>query len=437
VGWTKAATGTTETIRGIWGSAASDIWATGGAELHFNGTAWAVQDVTAVNSGRGVWGSGASDVWVVGQGGLAAHYNGKDWTGATLGTSETIGAIWGRSPTEIWVVGDEGQFRSYSGGVWNAVASGTARHLYHVWGVGTEIYLVGAGGAILSQSGKQAVVPAPGTMNVSAAHLGALWGTSSSDIWAAGSGGTIMHWNGLKWQVEVVGSEAFNALWGSGQSDVWAVGDKGTVVHFDGTSWKVSVVPSLTGDLASIHGSGPSDVWIVGSAGTPAHWDGAQWKLSPALGAALEAVWAVSTSEAWASGASGTIARFDGQAWKASGPTPALTSRVRGIAGEGKYLWFVGDSGSLVEYDGAVWTTSDLGTATLRSIGVKGEQRWIYADINEVWIYQAKSKAWSKTSISGMIATRLFGFAENDLWACGVYGAVQHYNHSGVTPKVP
>lgn len=59
-----------------------------------------------------------------------------------------------------------------------------------------------------------------------------VWGSGSSDVWAVGLGGTILHWNGSAWaRLMSVTSSDLYGVWGSGTSDVWAVGYPGTVVE--------------------------------------------------------------------------------------------------------------------------------------------------------------------------------------------------------------
>jgi len=50
----------------------------------------------------------------------------------------------------------------------------------------------------------------------------------------------IVHFDGGHWQ-RVTGpfeeTDHFNAIWGSSSTDIWAVGAYGTADHFDGNSW--------------------------------------------------------------------------------------------------------------------------------------------------------------------------------------------------------
>lgn len=77
----------------------------------------------------------------------------------------------------------------------------------------------------------------------------AVWANSATDIWIAGVGGKIVHWDGSAYtkiplpQQLAAAPPDWNAIWSNG-IDVWIVGSKSAVVRFErGT---LSVVPLLT-----------------------------------------------------------------------------------------------------------------------------------------------------------------------------------------------
>ncbi|MFH1810112.1 MAG: hypothetical protein ABIJ09_15300 [Pseudomonadota bacterium] len=78
-----------------------------------------------------------------------------------------------------------------------------------------------------------------------------------------------------------------NGVWGYSHDDVWAVGSAGTILHYDGTTW--TRVPSpTTQDLFGIDGhetmqDGDKDIYAVGASGTVIHWDGVVWAPEPAV----------------------------------------------------------------------------------------------------------------------------------------------------------
>jgi hypothetical protein len=97
--------------------------------------------------------------------------------------------------------------------------------------------------------------------------LRAVWGSSSTDVYAAGDGGTIIHYDGFEWATVLAGAaDDLHALAGSGPGDVWAAGLSGTVLHYDETEWADVSSPDFRTDvLALLAASG-----MVHAAGSPA-----------------------------------------------------------------------------------------------------------------------------------------------------------------------
>jgi hypothetical protein len=51
-------------------------------------------------------------------------------------------------------------------------------------------------------------------------------------VWAIGSVGAALHWNGSSWSPSATGSvEHLIGLWGSGSGNVWAVGAAGVILR--------------------------------------------------------------------------------------------------------------------------------------------------------------------------------------------------------------
>ena len=69
--WTAQASGTTQSLTGVWGSRATDVFAVGhgGTILHYDGVSWIAQASTAQFL-NGVWGSDSTHVFAVGDAGL-------------------------------------------------------------------------------------------------------------------------------------------------------------------------------------------------------------------------------------------------------------------------------------------------------------------------------------------------------------------------------
>jgi hypothetical protein len=58
-------------------------------------------------------------------------------------------------------------------------------------------------------------------------------------------------------------TKSLEGVWGSSSADVYAVGSAGTILHYDGNAWN-TVDDEYTGEtLYSIWGNPPSDVYAV------------------------------------------------------------------------------------------------------------------------------------------------------------------------------
>src|SRR6266436_350373 len=91
--------------------------------------------------------------------------------------------------------------------------------------------------------------------NGSTQQLMGVWGTSSSDVWAGGQLGTILHYNGTTWSTFTnPATDYLYSAWGASPSDVWIVGRRGQTLRYNGTAWS-AVASGMTGDLFGVWGT--------------------------------------------------------------------------------------------------------------------------------------------------------------------------------------
>ena len=114
--------------------------------------------------------------------------------------------------------------------------------------------------------------------------LQAIHGFSANDIWAVGErlfdnpnpppnfldSSLVIHFNGSQWREEKVGiGRNLWAIWGSSPSDIWASGVGGTLFHFNGSVWQrkpnpVVIPPQIFFNLNSISGAGQDEAYMLG-----------------------------------------------------------------------------------------------------------------------------------------------------------------------------
>ena len=269
-----------------------------------------------------------------------------------------------------------------------------------VWGTSSSnVYAVGDGGTILHYNGvKWSPMASPTTQT-----LNGLFGLSADSIFAVGNGGTILRYNGSSWSTMSSGtSEALRGVWGSSSTDMFAVGDRGTILRYNGSAWSVmSSGPSET--LRGVWGSSSTDVFAVGDGGTILRYDGS-W--SPAVSAGtfptLRGVWGSSSTDVFAVGDGGTILRYNGTSWlRWSGSLDCLNS-VWGNSSENVFA--VGCRGAIVHYDGSSWspmtssTTYPLhavwGNSSTDDVLAVGGEGAVIGHDGQIWSSVASSNGW-------------------------------------------
>ena len=264
----------------IWGSSPTDIWA-GGAKGLYHGTGaspasltWTVIDHQSDVPIRSIWGSGKDDIWAVGgrregetfspeavEAGIVLHYRGDPargfggWEIDPVATrSAFIRRVWGTSSANVWIGGST----LWSGWV---LQRGVGPDGAETW---TELpipldqntdYLLEVFDGVTLTDGRLFLA-------------GQSYPKAGGKIWSLGpdDAGQPYAWTE---QTSVYFDYFYNSVWASGPNDVWIAGHGGRVRHWNGSSW---TLPRLTvaklplyDSFWAVSGSGPDDVWIVGN----------------------------------------------------------------------------------------------------------------------------------------------------------------------------
>jgi hypothetical protein len=225
------------------------------------------------------------------------HYQANKWTKAqlpSLGIQYILTAVAAASPHDIWAVGNNGAMAHYDGATWT-VQEPVGGHTF----------------------GDVTMLPD-----------GETWVVSGGNIWrhaAADSTGWIQE---RQSQPSSTDTDQGGITMVS-SSEGWAVGAGGTILHYIGGSW--SQVPSNAGsnDLAAVAMVSSSEGWAVGSGGTILHYTGGTWSaVSSPTTLDLHTVAMVSASEGWAGGGTvtgtlqtvthGVILHFHNGTWSVS-----------------------------------------------------------------------------------------------------------------------
>jgi hypothetical protein len=266
--------------------------------------------------------------------------------------------------------------------------------------------------------------------------LTAVWGSGKGDVWAAGSGGTMIHWDGAVWTPTTLPSptaypikNTFHALWGTGPNDVWAASATDVIFHM--TGWQDG-----------------GATWERAPNGTDSEWNNAP----------IFAVWG---------DASGAL-RFGGRpfdmydpAGDFQGPGNEIvkvdvgggigwegqfgTATIHGYWGTVLDLWIIGDNSTYVDWqlgltlhgtraskgEPFVWTEVDSQSGVvLRGIwGSSPGDVWAVGDKGVIRHYSAGATQWEIVpSPTKETLHAIWGAADNDIWAVGESGAIIHWD---------
>lgn len=253
-----------------------DAWLVGGAGLilRWNGSAWLPQESGTTNTLNAAWGQNSNDVWIVGDAGTVLRWDGRTLTKIPIDTRNALVGITG-GPSGVWAIDpdciwrwDGTAFKQFllASDVLNGISQSPQG----------EVWVVGDAGTVLFWDGQQ-VLDYSGLMPFGNRTITSVWAAGPQECFAVGSGLTLHIAND---NVQLDGStdanviDDYNAVWGTSPRDVWAAGTRGSLAHWDGTAW-ATVPRSQLVTLTGISGNRTDDFWVVGSGGTILRWNGA------------------------------------------------------------------------------------------------------------------------------------------------------------------
>jgi hypothetical protein len=312
-------------------------------------------------------------------------------------------------------------------------------------------------------------------------RLVAVWGSSSSDVFAVGHMtdwgskpyATILHYDGTKWRKGTHSNYkgGFVDVWGSSASDIFAFGSEYGILHYDGTKWSEmsDYSESALDTISSIYavwGSSSSDIFAVGwesmwgeddsvHEAPILHYDGTNWsEMIRCTDKYLVDIWGSSSSDIFAVGWEYTtsihgvplILHYDGTSWnEMSSIGCAQLNAVWGSSSSdvfavGHKVVAEGDKfvceRAILHYDGTSW--SEMNTPPPQT-----EYGW---DLCGVWgssssavfavgscgtILHYDGTKWSEMSIgTGGLFEDVWGSSSSDVFAVGGYNEyiILHYD---------
>lgn len=288
--------------------------------------------------------------------------------------------------------------------------------------------------------------------------LASVWGSSANDVWAVGSRGTILHWDGSSWQPCTSGlDQTFRRVWGSGPNDVWAFSTLRGILHSTGwvdgqASWSpvtfttddaywLSDFEQETTPVVGVWGASATDIYVGtldvpgGSVWHMTGWDDGKARWRPILQYIdyYGPVFGTSATDVWVAGWNGKVANSQGYKSGIVDWTildSATRSNLRGLWGTTRDdVWVVGDTGTIRHWtyddDGELrWLVSESNvTRHLNAVwGSRADDVWAVGEGNT--ILHGDGENWSRASLPPIVPaeTRLFdvwGTSPDNVWIVG------------------
>ncbi|OJY25089.1 MAG: hypothetical protein BGO98_08790 [Myxococcales bacterium 68-20] len=273
--------------------------------------------------------------------------------------------------------------------------------------------------------------------------LMALWGTSKNDVWAVGSGGTIMHYDGNAWSLTPTGiKNTFFDIWGSGPNDIWVVSSTEVILHGTGFQNGVAVWENVPTSLSTfsatfvraVWGSSASDVRIgsraysFSAAGKNYTGDqflrteladgGVGWRPIPSTHTVTR-IWGSSPTDVWMTADNSTYVAHE-----------------RGITLHGTPSDAGADAGGVD--DSLTWVKVDAQTnVSLESIwGSSASDVWAVGALGAIRRITPADDRWQKIESNTTETLRsVWGSGPKDIWAVGDTGTILHYDGTAFTPS--
>jgi hypothetical protein len=207
-------------------------------------------------------------------GGGLMDYDGTDLSAQAVVPGVQLSAVWHDPVANITIAGgDDGKIvlRDFNG--WGAPTTIGSGSWTGILGFGTTVFACSVGNGIIQSTNS-------GTSWGAAALTGynfhALWGLSSTSVWAAGNNGHVAHFNGAAWATPaVIATADLHGVWGTSDSDIFVVGSSGYIAHYNGATWTPMVSGETVETINGVWGTASNDVFAAGDAGMILHYDGA------------------------------------------------------------------------------------------------------------------------------------------------------------------
>ena len=282
---------------------------------------------------------------------------------------------------------------------WTVEPSGTTNRLVEVWGSSpTDVYAAGDGASLLRFDGAtwthqaQDVLPT----DMYFRGLSGVPGTSSHVVAGGASpslGNLTFQFNGTSWARRTdippgyVSSVRPGAVRGISEG-YWGL-LVGNVENNRGRIWGTTSVNTVTAEWSGGDGTELLGVWGTSVDGTGfavgyewriLHYDGSHWveQHSSSSAGAFTSVWGSAVNDVFVVGVEGTIWHYDGVSWTSQ--VSGTTQHLNEVFGSSDTdVYAVGDGSTVLHYDGLSWSPVDVGaSANFHGVWVSDDGGVVY-----------------------------------------------------------
>ncbi len=469
-----------KTPSALWGTASGQVWLAErtGRVWHFDGIDWSVAQTSPSTHWFWVTGTSPSDVWVVGHDldqdeVVASHFDGVSWTRhhppvhGSYGTALALSV----SANDFWLIAND--HMSADGGLrWtNEIArwNGATWSSLPVPDDMQEVFFTSVAasgpGQVWFSGGNQLIQWNGVSFESHDSSIPNRIFATTDGLWTVDYRGRLFRWVMGQW-VQVAVHPGYKellysghpwAIGGTSSTDLWLAGPGLDLLHWDGNALTTVRPRPVNEDLLSIDGRVANDLWI-GAAGHVLQYDGQRWIQHRLERSEYFRTFVASDGTAFALSET-SLFRYSEGTWRRE--PLGVWSGLRGIHGSTiNNLWVVTTHGNVLHFNGQVWSSVDLGqNLALTDVFVLGETnvwvagrrgallqwngaRWIQlsspagdADIESLWASDPNSvwavtlnqllhwdgARWSTVTLPPgfKVFGPMVGTGPNDLWAWG------------------
>lgn len=257
----------------IWGDSPNDLYIVGqcssiyGQMWHYDGKVWSPVSLPfARRRLTNIYGFSSKDIWTVGYEGQTPndssyilHYDGSSWKEVNINGGKYLQSIWGVSSSDIWTGGVNNIFH-FDGSTWKRVISYDTSSNFQFLSIAgfssNDIYFIKDDAThypnseyfLLYHYDGQTINLIDSTDNVANANLpkfGAILQVIDGSLYSSATG--LFKRVGNKWNVVLANTKIFRVA-GTSSSHIYAAGSGETIYYYNGTEWQ-NLIPVVGFDV--------------------------------------------------------------------------------------------------------------------------------------------------------------------------------------------